>query len=252
MTNKGKKEGDLEEIEFVKSFNQGKFALFKDKYFSEIENVFAVRVTSLQLSKTSGIKVKPKADAYLIESSSVTKDFLEKNSYLLDEEMISTINHKVISDSGISIKRVDSNNYQIHKFTPDSFIKVFENNFLGAGCLIYIDNVNKKEENSKIIQRWELKVDDFERYFSELLNVSEISEKYELIQKHVNNKIKEMIQINTNIKELVFTGKGVFESPYCADFSYISGELDKYVYSDFIVTQGSNRQVQPTIVIKPR
>ena len=111
---------------------------------------------------------------------------------------------------------------------------------------------NKKEENSKIIKRWELKVDDFERHFSELLNVSEISEKYDLIQKYVNNKIKEMIQINTNIKELVFTGKGVFESPYCADFSYISGELDKYAYSDFIVTQGSNRQVQPTIVIKPR
>ena len=148
MTNKGKKEGDVEEIEFVKSFNLGKFAPFKDKYFSEIENVFAVRVTSLQLSKTSGIKVKPKADAYLIESSSVTKDFLEKNSYLLDEEMISTINHNVISDSGISIKRVDSNNYQIHKFTPDSFIKVFENNFLGAGCLIYIDNVNKKALSS--------------------------------------------------------------------------------------------------------
>jgi len=252
MTNRGKKEGDIEEEEFVKSFNKGKFTTFRNRYFSEIENVFAVRVTSLQLSKTSGVKVKPKADAYLIKSTSVTNDLLARNSYLLQEELLKTLNYEVIRDSGISIKRVDSNKYQIHKFTPDSFVKVFEDKFLGAGCLIYIDNANRKEENSKIIQRWELKVAEFEKHFSEMLNVSQISNKYDLIQKYVNNKIKEIIKKNSNIRELIFTGKGVFESPYCADFSYISGELDKYIYSDFIVTQGSNRQVHPSIVIKPR
>jgi hypothetical protein len=254
MINKGKKEGDIEERKFVINFNKGKFREFQNKFFGNITNLYSVRVTSKQISKMNNLKVQPKSDAYLIELDPMDIQKIVDKDYLIVEEDLEKLKHKIVNNSGISIKRPDSTKYQIHKFTPNSFNMVFDNPYLGAGCLIYLDNSEMLSENTEIIKNWGIEIDQFNMYFSKNLgiNIAAIENSYKMIQKYCLSEIKNQIQSNSRIKQLVFTGEGIFDSPYCARFSYISGQLDEFQYTDFIVTQGSNRQDNPTIVIKPR
>ena len=254
MTNKGKKDGDFEERQFVKEFNKRKFVNFQKKFFGHIKNIYSVRVTSLQISKMNHLKVQPKSDAYLVELDSVEIQKVIDKEYLIVEKDLEELKHIIIPNSGISIKRPDSTKYQIHKFTANSFNLVFDNSYLGAGSLIYLDNSKMRAENIEIIQHWGINLEQFNFYFSKKLrlNVAEINNNYKKIQKYCLSEIKKQIQENSKIKQLIFTGQGIFDSPYYAKFSYIAGNLDEFQYSDFIVTQGSNRQNSPTIVIKPK
>ena len=137
MKNRGTKEGDTQEKIFVKDFNRGVYRSFINKYFDNKTNVLCVNVTTNQYSSVSKKIVKTKSDAYLIDSSNINESDLNELDFYLDEEIIKKFKYSIINDSGISIKLHDSNRYQIHKFTPDSFMNVFDNKYLGAGALIY-------------------------------------------------------------------------------------------------------------------
>lgn len=252
--NKGTKDGDRAEEDFVVDFNSGAFSAFSDTYFPGVTNLRAVRVTSYQFSSLSNGHVKPKADAFLISSEVQRGRADSGGGQLLTEDDLSEFPHRVIANSGISIKHPDSDRYQIHKFTRASFLAVFGDPFLGAGALVYTKNDSKIAENREIVSGWGISVGEFERELSERTQtpLHEIANDYKLIQRHCLAEIKRQILSDQTKLDVVFFGQTTFKSPYFAKYSYIKRVLGIATVSDFNVTQGSNRSDNPTIVIKPR
>lgn len=250
---RGAQEGDRAEIEFVCEFNRGKFAGFTRVNFPGESDIVAIRVTSHQYSTTSETKVKPKSDAFLVSSNELAQ-LLRQRNYYLDESDLKRHKHRVLRESGISIKKPDSKTYQIHKFTPTSFLSVFGDRFLGAGALVYIDNLSNGSENRQIIEAWGISVDEFLIKYSTLLglNQEDLNHSFSEVQKYCLAHIKNLILKDQSILELVFTGRGIFAAPYFVTYGYIGGELEPIRHTDFYVTQGSNRKANPTIVIKPK
>lgn len=251
--NRGTFEGTVAEVEFVKKFNNGMFREFISKTFPDKVGLFCVHVITNQYSSLSMSRVKPKADAFLIKASESLRNEIQKNSFYLCESDLTTIPHEVVSNSGISIKLADSQKYQIHKFTMQSFLKVFEDRYMGAGALIYTRCDSDINDNQTILNSWELTSSDFYGYFSKKIgsNASKTPENLSKIQRYCTSSIKNRILNCERISDMVFNGKGVFESPYFAQYSFIHGILSAYQKCDFVVTQGSNRKKNPTIVIKP-
>ena len=254
MPNLGTVAGTLEEAKFVKSFNQGMFAGFISQYFPNTQSVFAVHVTTNQHSLLNNKMVKPKADAYLISAPTLTRSDLEKTEHYLSEDATKSFDYEIVPDSGISVKRPDSDTYQIHKFTVNSFIAVFDDAILGAGATIYIDNENHQTDNFGIIAKWGVSESSFNKYFAEKIKIgsSNSNSRYAAIQRYCLDEIKNLVTGNRRLSEIVFSGKGIFESPYFAEFSYTHGVLEKLQLIDFYVSQGSNRKANPTIVFKPK
>ncbi len=254
MPNIGTVAGTLEEAKFVRSFNQGMYGDFVSRFFPKTQSIFAVHVTTNQLSLLNNKIVKPKADAYLITAPTLTNYDLNKTEHYLNEDTLNTFEYKIVPDSGISVKRPDSDTYQIHKFTVNSFIAVFDDAILGAGATIYIDNENHQTDNFGIIDKWGVSESSFNSYFAERLKIgsSNSNSRYRDIQRYCLNEIKNLVTSNRRLNEIVFSGKGIFESPYFAEFSYTHGVLEKLQFIDFYVSQGSNRKANPTIVFKPK
>lgn len=252
--NKGTRDGDSAEEDFVVDFNSGAFSAFSETYFPNVTNLLAVRVTSYQFSSLSNGHVKPKADAFLI-SSEVQRGRVDSGGgQLLTEDDLGEFPHRVIANSGISIKHPDSDRYQIHKFTRASFLTVFGDPFLGAGALVYTNNDSKIAENREIIRGWGISVGEFERELSERTQIPlhDIANDYKLVQRQCLAEIKRQILSDQTKLDVVFFGQTTFKSPYFAKYSYIKRVLGIATASDFNVTQGSNRLADPTIVIKPR
>jgi len=260
--NKGTKEGTHEEINLVCNINKGLFNTFLKANFPQCKNVYSIHVTQHKLSKISERKVKPKSDAFLVDFKRDITPFLIHNYYLNEENVQEVIKksgekYVVIENSGISIKRPDSLRYQIHKFTPTSFLKVFNNKYLGAGAMIYSKNKNDLQKNKQIIEKfWKISEEDFFSYFYKVLiflnNNLSVQEKYQKISKYCLSEIKRRILENVNIKESVFTGKNDFEEPFGATFSFMHNKLEKFKYTNFFVSQGSKRLTTHAIVIKPK
>jgi hypothetical protein len=254
IVNKGTEEGDRAEENFVVNFNNGRYAKFVDSYYSDVKNLLAVRVTSHQFSFVSKGLVKPKADAFLISADDSELGGRTGVARLLTEGDLSNFPHKVIPDSGISVKRPDSTKYQIHKFTRASFLTVFGDPILGAGALVYTDNASKINENKEILEGWGLSLGEFSTSISERMRmtISQNVHDYKSVQKFCLAEIKRQILEDSDKLDVVFWGRTTFQSPYFAQYSYIGGVLGPAKAVDFIVTQGSNRLNDPTIVVKPR
>lgn len=261
--NKGTKQGTEEEINLVKNINKGFYSEFIQENFPQRSNIYCVHVTQNKFSKISELSVKPKSDAFLVEYKNNINSFLQTNDFYLSEEDIKKIKSDLtnsflaISNSGISVKRPDSKNYQIHKFTPKSFIKVFNNKYIGAGAMIYTQKETDFFKNKKIIEKfWKINEEDFFSYFNKILGEFNYDlsqkQKYELISKYSLLEVKRMILENENIRETVFTGKNDFEEPFGASLSFINNKLEKFKYSNFYVSQGSGRLKTHALVIKPK
>ena len=253
----GKKEGDTEERNLVCKINSGKYSNFLSKNFFLKSHVYAVRTRLNKLSGLTNLMVAPKSDVFLIKTSK--KISLDKYGFYLDEKILTEdkISFDYLLNSGISVKRRDSKNYQIHKFTPNSFIKMFGDKYLGAGAMIYQQKESDFHKNRKIIEEiWGIDEWDFFEHYRKILEDfnSLLSEKEKLskIQKFCLNKIKETINMNSNFKESIFTGKNDFDEPFGATYSFIDNNLEKFKITDFFVSQGSGRTRTPTIVIKPK
>ena len=252
--NKGTFEGNIEEINFVKNFNLRNFDQFVIKNFNlDPIKVFSVQVSKNKFSKTSNKLVKPKSDAYLIKVNNNINNLLNANDYFLNENDLNSLEYRFIPSSGISIKRHDSKKYQIHKFTVQSFLKVFGNPFIGAGAMIYSTKLDDMKKNLEILKIWNIKEYEILNYFSGHLNknIKFDLDGLNLIKKSSNDKIKKIILENKNILKLIFTGEGSFDDPFYAKYIYLNGELKKNDPTDFKITTGSNRLKSPTIVVKP-
>jgi len=253
LSNVGTSHGDREEIHFVKNFNKGMFPDFCNEHFSDIRHVYAVHVRSNQFSKATQRKVKPKADAFLVGTQEDLKQFLVRRDFYIEERDLSRIECEKLYGSGITIKRPDSNSYQYHKFTVTSFVTTFKDRFLGAGATMYISSEDASK-NPAIMNLWGTDESTFASEFSARLGIStdNISQNYHVIQNWCLKKIKERILNEESLKDVIFCGREVFDSPYFVSYAYFHGQLSSNLYDDFYVSQGSGRQKNPTIVIKPR
>ena len=249
--NRGTREGENQEKSFVKDFNKGNYEDFTNRYFPGINHIVCIHVSTNQYSKTSNAKVKPKSDAYLVSSEDAFTA-IASNEYYYDESTLEIYDYTILNDSGISIKMKDSKKYQIHKFTPNSFIKVFNNKYLGCSIMLYTQKSNDFKKNKKIFEKWDINENSFLDYFNGNLESKKTDTLLRDIQKYSINEVKNIINNDKRILDLIFTGKGIFDAPYYASYSYINDQLGEISFSDFNVTTGSGRLKSPTIVIKPK
>lgn len=253
MSNVGTSAGDIEERQFVKDFNAGLFQDFCLEHYPGEPHVYAVRVTSKQFSNVTQKKVLTKSDAFLVSSKVDHGENLRSRSYLLVEEDLKELECEVLFGSGISIKSPNATSYQYHKFTVDSFVRTFDDRFIGAGASMYVRSKGFLH-NPLIMGLWGVDEQSFVAEFSKRLDIpsESIDQSYQLIQKWCLKNIRERILNEESIWDAVFCGKTIFESPYFVSYSYFHGQLGTKLHDEFYVTQGSGRKTNPTIVIKPR
>lgn len=261
-TNTGTFLGDAQEFNISRYLNKDKknslwLVLLTDK--QELENTYVVKVTNRVMSKLSHKKVFPKSDAYLIVAN-ISKDYLEENEYILTEDNLKDFPYKIVSDSGISVKIKDSQQYTIQKFTQQSFCKAFNqltnSEFIFVGTLLF----SKKTEiikNKKIFKDLEINESDFLNYFSTVLKCTNLKldekESLDKIRKKSQEIIKNAILADCDLYKAIFTGEGWFDDPYYAKYKYINGKLEENTTSDFSITTGSGRSKgKYSIEIKPK
>lgn len=269
--NRGTHCGDDAEKQFVKRFNSNKndndFDLYiKDCNVESIDDIYMVRVNTKQYSKLSNQVVMTRADTYLIESKDeVLKQLLFDNDFYLDEEMLfnGDIKYSPVEYSGISVKMSDSDKFQILKLTPDSFKTLFGNYELGAGASVYCLREEEIEKNNDVLKGWKTNKKDFINFFSEDLpivndlnkdiSIIEQMEIFKAIKELSNNKIKELVDNNKEMQEIVFNGYHIYDEPYSASHFYHGGIITELNYIPFTVTTGSGRSKGTfTIVFKPK
>ena len=115
--NRGTFDGNLDEIKFVANFNSNK-NLYTE-YLSNFRNnnLWLTRVTSKQHSNLSGKKVFTRSDCYLVNIIDDINNLLTENDFYLSEEILDSnnINYQKVPYSGISIKMMTSEKFQILK-----------------------------------------------------------------------------------------------------------------------------------------
>lgn len=269
--NRGTHCGDDAEKEFVKRFNRNKndndFSLYiKDCNVTLIDDVYMIRVNTKQYSKLSNQVVMTRADTYLVESKDdAIKQLLFDNDYYLDENMLNNDNIKFnpVEYSGVSVKMSDSDKFQILKLTPDSFKTLFGNYELGAGASVYCLKEEEINKNKDVLKGWKTTEEDFINFFSDELPIVNNLDKdipiieqmriFKIIKEFSNAKIKELIDNDKEIQEIIFNGYHIYEEPYSATHFYHGGIITELNYIPFTVTTGSGRSKGIyTIVFKPK
>ncbi|KZX12882.1 hypothetical protein [Methanobrevibacter curvatus] len=258
MVNKGTLEGEKEEIIFVKELNK-KNQKFWDILKLDSNNHYGVHVKTKQYGKISEQKVLPKADAFIAKGE-LSPKFLRENDFYVNDKQINDLNLVPVKYSGISIKRPDSRNYQIQKFTPSTFRKIFGSYELGAGASLYSKKEADFKKNIVVIEGWKTNLNNLLNFFWEKYNLDISKDNSDFclndaktIKNFSTKKIKELIENNIKISNFVFQGIGNFEEPYNAYFLYEKGELKTSCQIHFNVTTGSGRSKGDfTVVLKPK
>lgn len=259
MRNKGTKEGTEQEVAFVKELNKKEDLSYWDTFNLDQNNHYAIRIISKKYGSLNEAKILPKADAF-IAYGQVPLEYLKSKDYFLDEHDIKQFNLKPINASGISIKRVDSKQYQIMKMSPSTFKKLFGSNILASGSSIYCNKEIEFIKNNNLLDAWGISENEFINYFNQVLNINLISvtdakskENLKLIKKFSNEKISQIINSDKSISDFIFFGIGNFEEPFTAYWLFEHGEFTPNYIIPFTVTTGSGRSKGVyTLVLKPK
>lgn len=263
--NKGTKEGTEEEISFVKELNKNKDSPYWKTFNHPLnkKNLFAIHVTTHKFGKINNANIKPKADVFLAYSEEpVPKGYLQENNFYLCEEDMSKFNLTPMNHTGISVKRKDSEKYQILKMNPQTFKKVFGTFELGAGASIYCNDPEELYKNTSVLNGWNTDWVKFDKFFSFIKNISLLKnnsaqqttrlEIAKEIKKYSNQLIEKTINENKLISDFVFQGLGNFEEPFTATWFFELNKLRKASIIPFAITTGSGRSHGDfTIVVKP-
>lgn len=257
---KGTLEGNIYEIQFVKTFNSNKqqFTNYLNN-FSQTNNLWMIRVTSNQFSKLSNKKVFTRADCYLAKINANINNLLIQNSYYLSEEILddNKIIYEKIPFSGISIKMTTSENFQILKLTPHSFKMLFDSYELGAGASLFCMKKNELEKNPNLITGWNSSISAMTEYFFEYTKGNNLFYLNEEICKQIKiyscQKIKNIVENSIELQRKIFNGIGLYEEPYTALYFYHGNDLLPLTTIPFNVTTGSGRSKGDyTLVFKPK
>ena len=225
------------------------------------EEYFAIRVTKKVPSKKLGHLANAKADVY-IASGKLEQSLLEDKKFFLTDDDVEDIGLSRKVGTGISVKRTDSEKYQIHKWGPDSFKKIFGSYELGAGISIYRNRSEELVKNDTLLSGWKTSWKEFEDYFSDTDNIkilkdksAESDDRKEVAKKVGTYSIKiaeDKIRNDANISDHVFCGSNDFDEPYNATWFFAYGILVKAIPFPINVTTGSGRtKGDYTVVVKP-
>lgn len=260
-SNTGTFAGDGEEFNFTKMLNSQKGnsiwkALLPEE--SDYSKLYAVKVSTNQMSGLSGAIVKTKSDAYVVKAD-LSREFLLKHEYALDEHDLLEIAYSVVPGTGVSIKLKDSKNFTFQKFTKESFAKAFGHffedvNLVMASTLIYSKD-SEVNKNKKILEDFGFDLSAFVKTMTFNINyVGNIDKNFwDGARKWGQEQIISAIHNNKDLADNIFLGTGWFEEPYCATFIYSEGILTKEYDDAITVTNGSGRSSgNYTVVIKPK
>jgi len=225
------------------------------------EEYFAIRVTKKVTSKKLGHLANAKADVY-IASGKLEQSLLEEKKFFLTDDDVEDVGLSRKEGTGISVKRSDSTEYQIHKWGPDSFKKIFGIYALGAGISIYRRRSEELVKNDALLSGWKTSWKEFEDYFPDIDNIeilkdksAKMDDRMEVAKKIATYSIKiaeGMIRSDANISDHVFCGSNDFDEPYNATWFFAYGMLVRAVPFPFTVTTGSGRtKGDYTVVVKP-
>ena len=225
------------------------------------EEYFAIRVTKKVPSKKLGHLANAKADVY-IASGKLEQSLLEDKKFFLTDDDVEDIGLSRKEGTGISVKKLGSNTYTIHKWGPASFKKIFGSYELGAGISIYRNRSNELVKNDALLSGWKTSWKEFEDYFSDTDNIKILKDKSaksddrkEVAKKVATYSIKiaeDMIRSDANISDHVFCGSNDFDEPYNATWLFAYGILVRAIPFPFKVTTGSGRTKGVyTVVVKP-
>lgn len=258
QTNRGTKEGEEYEKEFCIRFNRRDPTLDLSFIDLDIKDIYAVHVIGHKYSQNTQRNVKPKSDAFLVNLSQNDFANISKEEFYIKENSFVGNNIQFIKNSGISIKNKASKSFQWYKFTFDSFLKNFEDKFLFIGIQTFT-RPNAIFKNESLLENFGISKDEYFEHFQKFLDLDGCDEtKYKEIDKHCKNFIQREIKRNDSIRELVFSGKGVFEDPFYASY-FFQDDVLKPLNSEeckFYLTTGSGRTKAKktgdyTVVVKP-
>lgn len=265
IQNKSSLEGNLSEISQIEYFNKHRKSDFFNSYFESLglknlTDIYLIRVTTKQMSTLSNMKVMTRADAYCIRcKDGRIKELVHRNNGFLSEEILDKckISYNFIKNSGISIKMGDSKNYTILKMTVNSFVKLFDNNIIGAGISLYCENPDELHKNEDVILGRKTTKKDILEY----LNLKEYyTEKSFLADCDFCLKVKnickekciKLINNSDELKKKIFNGIGLYDEPYTAHFFMQEKNISILKTIPFNITTGSGRSKGIyTIVLKP-
>ncbi|WP_417881659.1 hypothetical protein [Xanthomarina gelatinilytica] len=246
--------GNEQEVVYTKQLNR------KDKFWDKINHdkntTYAIHVISKKYGKINEAKIQPKADIILAKGN-IPLDYLSKNDFYLNEKDIKRFNLTLINESGISVKLPNSK-YTITKISPNTFIKIYGSNLLGAGASIYCNKEKDFSKNIEVLNGWSVQENDFYNYFNQKiknLSINNLNDKEKLaqIKTFSNHQISKLTLNSKKISDLIFKGIGNFEEPYTAHYIIENDEIKENYYIPFSITTGSGRSKGTfTIVFKPQ
>lgn len=260
----GTYEGDMSEKASVIMFNRDPDNQIFREYIKNInkapETVLMIRVTTKQMSSLSNQKVNTRADAYAIEVLDQRMyDVLEENDYYLDEDIISNYDgyYSSVNNSGISIKKDNSENYTLIKLTPNSFYELFESYELGYGASIFCKNSTELHYNIPLLDGWKTTIEDLQEYFdSDSIDVETLTQSLEMCKKIKDisvDRIKTSIDNSPRLQAIIFNGKDIYDEPYVAHYFMQNNQIRLLGYIPYNVTTGSGRSHGDySIVLKPK
>lgn len=257
---KGTFEGDAEEVEFVKRFNanKGDYSEYLKHFTDDYSNYWMVRVTTKQISSLSNKRVFTRADCYLIEAEDDITYLVRENEFYLSENILpaNNIKHRKVPKSGISIKMVSSQSYQILKVGPDSFKNLFGSYELGAGASLFCQKEEELMKNKDLFAGWKTAPEKMTSFFDDFTNGDTMfylnQKTCRIIKTFSSGKIAERINNDETLQQKVFNGIYLYEEPYPAYFFYHGDVIEDLKTLPFYVTTGSGRSHGDyTIVLKP-
>lgn len=266
-SNVGTYEGDKEEFNLSKIMNKNK----KHKFWRILskscslednkENYYIVKVDGNKESKLTSKKVRCKTDDFIIKAN-LSKDYLLQCEHQITEKVLEDIGtYEVVENSGISVKRADSQRYTIIKLTNNTFKLAFKDyiekvDFIVVGLLLYTEK-DKLQRNIKILNDLKIEEEDLKEFYLDeyKINGDGILDKgfTNKVSKKAKEVVKSVIENNPNLKASLFKGKGWFKNPYSIDFIFKNGELTSEIYTDYSISNGSGRSKGIyTIILKPQ
>lgn len=260
--NIGTFEGDQEEFNISRRMNRNKKSSLWDiiGHKDDNDDLYVVKVLYNAYSKIAKKKVKTKTDAYVI-SKKIDEKFLLEREYILTEDDIKGKEYTIVEETGISVKKNDSKKYTYEKLSYNSFIELFDK-YLDDARLIFCGLTLYQEEKNINLNKQIIEDCNFvEKEFLEMMEskigtlTASIYKKEDVkaFREYCEKTLRNAIENNNEVKEMIFAGKGCFEAPYYVNYIYKEGSLsDKVIPEKYQITNGSGRSKRKyTIIFKP-
>ncbi len=254
--------GEQEEFNISKVMNRNKKGSLWEivGHKNDNENMYVVKVEHMAYSKMAKKKVKTKTDAYIISTNLEDKYLLERE-YIITEKDIEDIEYEIVSNSGISVKKKDSESFTYEKLSYNSFMELFgpyidNAKMFFCGLMLYQDDKNIML-NRKIVSDMAYSEEKIQLEMASYLEKMSCSiydkNDVKCFRGFCEKKLRNIIEKHDEVKNMIFTGQGCFEEPYYISYIYKNNKLTKDVIPEkYSISNGSGRSKgKYTIIFKP-